>query len=225
MAGYPVEIRRCQHIKTNGTQCGAPALREKKFCYHHEECRPERVTVKGADGKTSEVLVPVLEDAHSIQSMVRQVVMLMLDDRLDDKKAGRVLYALQIASANLKRMEEEKPRPVQVVVDMEKVGETPVGMTPWSGKEEGHELEESVDIAAERALQEVEQQWKSAYKDGRGWVVDHVRHIDKWLEKNEHADRTDLLNFVGRLEDNMKEAAKTMGRNLEKRFGGWPVRV
>ncbi len=139
---YPVEVRRCQHIRTNGTQCGSPALRGGKFCYHHQECRPERVTVKGADGKARKILVPLFEDAHSIQTMVRQVVMLLLEDKIDDKKAGRVLYALQIASANLKRMEADKPRPEQVVVDLPKVAETPLGMTPWSGNEKGHELED-----------------------------------------------------------------------------------
>jgi hypothetical protein len=139
---YPVDIRRCQHIKTNGTQCGSPALRNGKFCYHHHESRPERVTVKGRDGKASKILVPLFEDAHSIQVMVRQVVMLMLEDKIDDKKAGRVLYALQIASANLKHLEADKPRPAQVVVDLEKVAETPLGMTPWSRHEEGHELED-----------------------------------------------------------------------------------
>ncbi len=101
------------------------------------------MTVKGVGGKASKILVPVFEDAHSIQTMVRQVVMLMLEDKIDDKKAGRVLYALQIASANLKRMEAEKPRPVQVVVDPAKVGETPLGMTPWSGNGKGHELEDA----------------------------------------------------------------------------------
>jgi hypothetical protein len=57
----------CQHIKTNGTQCGSPALRVGKFCYHHQECRPERVTVKGEDGKARKILVPLFEDAHSIR--------------------------------------------------------------------------------------------------------------------------------------------------------------
>ncbi len=195
MLSYPVEIRRCQHIKTNGTQCGSPALRpsganagplgtpalhpsgpnagplgipalhpsgplgtpalrEGRFCYHHQECRAERVTVQGGEGKGSEILVPVFEDAHSIQMMVRQVVMLLLEDKIDGQKAGRVLYGLQIAAANLKRMEGEKPRPVQVVVDVAKVAETPLGMTPWSGSERGHELEdEAVGFQGEMAAQ------------------------------------------------------------------------
>jgi len=32
----PSNIARCEHIKTNGTQCGSPALRGKHFCYFHK---------------------------------------------------------------------------------------------------------------------------------------------------------------------------------------------
>jgi hypothetical protein len=142
MRVYPAKIRRCQHIRTNGTQCGSPALRNEAFCYYHGQSRPERVEVRGDGGQASgEVLVPVFEDASSIQVVVRQVAILVLQGKIDQKKAGLVLYALQIASSNLKRMDEEKPRPAQVVVDREKVAETPMGMTPWSGRAEGHEPE------------------------------------------------------------------------------------
>jgi hypothetical protein len=180
--GYPVDIRRCQHIKTNGTQCGSPALRGGKFCYHHQECRAERVTVKGADGKASEILVPVFEDAHSIQTMVRQVVMLMLEDKIDDKKAGRVLYALQIAASNLKHMEAEKPRPVQVVVDPAKVAETPLGMTPWSGNERGHELEdEAVGFQGEMAAKLKRE--ASAVRERYGMQQREARRLAREMKK------------------------------------------
>jgi hypothetical protein len=143
MGEYEVEIRRCQHIKTNGTQCGSPALRDQKFCFYHSESRPERVEVCGEDGKAlGQVLVPVFEDASAIQVMARQVAMLVLGGKIDTKKAGVVLYALQIASSNLRQVEIEKPRPQQVVVDADKVVETPLGMTPWSRREGGHEREE-----------------------------------------------------------------------------------
>jgi hypothetical protein len=195
IVSYPVDIRRCQHIKTNGTQCGSPALREGKFCYHHQESRPERVTVKGADGKASEILVPVFEDAHSIQTMVRQVVMLMLEDKIDDKKAGRVLYALQIAAANLKNMEAEKPRPVQVVVDPAKVAETPLGMTPWSGKEEGHELEDvAVGFQGEMAAKLKRE--ASAVRERLGTQQREARRLaremNKYLEPGPDANYEEL---------------------------------
>ena len=135
-----VEIRRCQHIKVNGTQCGSPARRNEPYCHFHRENQPERVKVGGDSGV--EILMPVLEDAQSVQSVVRQVAMLILGGKIDNKQAGLMLYALQIASTNLKRIETEKPRPTQVVVDPEKVAETPIGMTPWTARAEGQELED-----------------------------------------------------------------------------------
>jgi len=119
---YTVEIRRCQHIKVNGTQCGSPARRNEPYCHYHRENQPERVKVGGKDGV--EVLMPVLEDAQSIQTVVRQVAMLILGGKIDNKQAGLMLHALRIASTNLKRIEAEKPRPEQVVVDPEKMAET-----------------------------------------------------------------------------------------------------
>jgi hypothetical protein len=137
---YTVEIRRCQHIKVNGTQCGSPARRNEPYCHYHRENQPERVKVGGKDGV--EVLMPVLEDAQSIQTVVRQVAMLILGGKIDNKQAGLMLHALRIASTNLKRIEAEKPRPEQVVVDPEKVAETQMWMTPWTVRERGLELED-----------------------------------------------------------------------------------
>ena len=109
---------RCRHIKVNGTQCGSPALRNKNFCFYHQENRPVRVECysDGPDA-TGEITLPYFEDAHSLQAVIRQVVQMVLQKRLERKTAGLLLYALQIASANLKRMELEKPQPEQVVVD------------------------------------------------------------------------------------------------------------
>ena len=134
------------------------------------------------------------------------------------------MYSLQIASSNLKRMEEEKPRPVQVVVDLKKVGETPIGMTPWSGDEGGHELEETADVATARALREVDEEWRRAYKDARGWLIGRARSVSQWRTENREAERFDLMVFLGGLQESMEEAAETMGRNLRKNWAGWPVR-
>ncbi|MGO9865784.1 MAG: hypothetical protein ACLPLR_19435 [Terriglobales bacterium] len=109
---------RCRHIKINGTQCGSPALRNKNFCFYHQANRPWAVECyfDGPDA-TGEITLPYFEDAHSLQAVIRQVVQMVLQKRLGRKTAGLLLYALQIASSNLKRMELEKPQPEQVVVD------------------------------------------------------------------------------------------------------------
>lgn len=145
MASYPIEIRRCRHIKTNGTQCGSPALKGRELCYYHEQNRPQPVELY-LDGERycdSQIVLPVFEDAHSIQTVIRQVVQLMLTRRIERKDAGLMLYALQIASGNLKTMQAEKAKPTQVVVEPDKAMETPLGMTPWSASGQGHDPDEA----------------------------------------------------------------------------------
>jgi hypothetical protein len=107
MSTYPGE--RCQRVKVNGTQCGSPAIRNTKFCYFHTWCRPAQVDVStSAAEPPAPFLLPVLEDASSIQLTITQVCEHLLHRRLDPKKAGILLYAMQVASANLGRLSEEK---------------------------------------------------------------------------------------------------------------------
>jgi len=118
---------RCRHIKVNGTQCGSPALRHKNFCFYHQQDRPLTVECY-SEGPyaTGEIALPLFEDAHSVQTVIRQVVQMVLQKRLERKTASLLLYALQIASSNLKRIELEKPQPEQVVTDLETESETPL---------------------------------------------------------------------------------------------------
>ena len=118
---------RCRHIKVNGTQCGSPALRHRNFCFYHQQDRPLKVECYfEGPYATGEIALPVFEDAHSIQTVIRQVVQMVLQKRLERKTASLLLYALQIASSNLKRMELEKPQPEQVVINLETESETPM---------------------------------------------------------------------------------------------------
>src|ERR1039458_9534953 len=153
MANYPIEIRRCRHVKTNGTQCGSPALKTKELCYYHDQNKPEPVElyIDGERYSDGSIVLPAFEDAHSIQTVIRQVVQLMLSRRIDRKDAGVLLYALQIASGNLKTMREEKAKPTQVVVEPDKAAETPLGMTPWSATGQGHDCDEAAGGEAEDA--------------------------------------------------------------------------
>jgi hypothetical protein len=154
MASYPIEIRRCRHVKTNGTQCGSPALKARERCYFHEQNQPQPVELflDGERTSDSSIVLPVFEDAHSIQTVIRQVVQLMLSRRIDRKDAGVLLYALQIASGNLKTMQAEKAKPTQVVMEPDKAAETPLGMTPWSATGKGHDPDDAAIAEAEHWL-------------------------------------------------------------------------
>jgi hypothetical protein len=123
------EAPRCQHIKTNGTRCGSPALKENQFCYYHQQCLPVTFNYRGMyhDFTPSEFHLPAFEDLHSIQFTLRQVTELILRHKIKDKEASLLLYALQIASSNLKRIMREEPKPEEIVSDakIEHVVETP----------------------------------------------------------------------------------------------------
>ena len=110
---------RCQHIKVSGARCGSPALRQKQFCFYHQQNRPIAADCyyKPDEYSTGEIILPPFEDAHSIQSVIRQIMQMVLQKRLEQKTASLMLYALQIASSNLKRMDLEKPQPADVVTD------------------------------------------------------------------------------------------------------------
>jgi hypothetical protein len=118
MSSY--EAARCRHIKVSGTQCGSPALRNKRFCFFHQQDRQAKVECySDLPEATGEISFPYFEDAHSVQMVIRQVVQMILQKRIERKTAGLILYALQIASSNLKRLDLEKPQPEQVVSNVE----------------------------------------------------------------------------------------------------------
>jgi len=103
MSTYPGE--RCQHIRLNGDHCQAPAKRDQKFCRFHIACVPVKVDVStSAAFPAAPFYLPVLEDPASIQLAISQVCYHLLYRRLDTKKAGIMLYAMQIASSNLGRL-------------------------------------------------------------------------------------------------------------------------
>jgi len=107
MSTYPIEL--CQHTKINGGRCQAPALRNQKFCRFHHCCRPVEIDVStSASVPVAPFLLPVLENAASIQLAVTQVCEHLLHRRLDAKKAGVLLYAMQVASSNLHRLSEDE---------------------------------------------------------------------------------------------------------------------
>ena len=107
MSIHPIEL--CKHIKVSGDPCGAPALRDREFCRFHHCYRKAEVDVStSALVPPAPFLLPVLEDAESIQFAIAQVCEHLLHRRLSEKKAGILLYAMQVALSNLGRLNGNK---------------------------------------------------------------------------------------------------------------------
>lgn len=143
MAVYPVSIRRCQHIKVDGTQCGSPAMRNEKSCYFHSRWDRDGMDHVVRYQKNDPVELPALEDANSVQVWLSEVMRMLLLRQLDYKTAALMLYALQTASSNMKRTSFE-PEPTRVVIDRECVARRPIGASAWSAVE-GREYDDLTD--------------------------------------------------------------------------------
>ena len=88
---------RCQHTKLNGSPCAAPARRGGNYCVFHD----------AAHAKQPDDALRMVEDAMSLQYALFQVMRLLTDKAIDTKRVALMLYALQIAASNLKRLHEE----------------------------------------------------------------------------------------------------------------------
>lgn len=154
MSDYPTTIPRCQHVKVNGTQCGSPALRRRKYCFFHQQWRQQHINLRARPQRKAVIDLPVLEDANSIQMTITQVMRLILSKQIDSKDASLLLYALQTASSNLRRTQFEPPHCEDVVIDPRDVPDTPLGEDLWD-KEDFEEEECEPD---EEELEEGEEE-------------------------------------------------------------------
>jgi hypothetical protein len=49
----------CRHIRANGTRCHSFALRDRAFCFHHENAAAHQRTLRPLDDGTDNVIHPL----------------------------------------------------------------------------------------------------------------------------------------------------------------------
>jgi hypothetical protein len=92
----------CQHRMDNAARCGCPAMRGKRYCYTHqrEQVRCAKKTAESARQRWFESAP--LQDVPSVQRALAQVITRLVSGEIDHKRAGQILYRLQMASMNLR---------------------------------------------------------------------------------------------------------------------------
>ncbi|HWW13913.1 MAG TPA: hypothetical protein VN310_04560 [Candidatus Dormibacteraeota bacterium] len=170
MQSFP---NRCQHLKINGTQCGSPALRRNRFCFFHKRFQDEQIKLSADRARrgVATFVLPVLEDANSIQIALMQVMRLLVSQQIEHKTASLLLYALQTASTNL-RMTNFKPFIHEVVLDPRTVNDTPLDANLWEDEDFEEEQEEE-ETEADRKIAALETVRKKKEEDAK-WM--------KWAE-------------------------------------------
>ena len=106
---------QCRHILADGHRCGSCCLRREPFCYYHHttrrpapkhgSCRPE-MEPEMLDTRFE---LPIPEDRSAIQAAIGIILQRIAAGCLDSKRAGLLLYALQIASSNLPKQAAAAP--------------------------------------------------------------------------------------------------------------------
>ena len=180
MASYP---DRCQHLKINGTQCGSPALRRNRFCFFHKRFQEERIRL-AVDRKrhpAPSLILPLLEDANSIQMALQQVMRLILHHDIDYKTAGLLLYALQTASSNLRQTKFEAFRH-DVILDPRDAADTPLGQNVWEDRDFEEDEVENDDPESTRIEKEAQRAAEAVRAKHRQRKADEERRKKFYAE-------------------------------------------
>jgi hypothetical protein len=171
---------QCRHIFTDGHRCGGPSLRHQELCYfHHTTRRPvENPAQRKARLGTFELQQPSdLSERSGIQLAIGEVLQRIASNDLDPRRAGLLLYGLQIASLNL-----PKPAPdadtTHLLVDTTTQHPTLGTLAPQA---EMHSLEPKSSIT--QLLEDLENKEKSDLEQQRQTLEDERQQLAK--ERNQ----------------------------------------
>jgi hypothetical protein len=111
---------QCRHIFTDGHRCGSPCLRGEDLCYYHHNTRRPATHPRARRNRRSTFEVPLPEDRSAIQHTIGQVLQRIAANDIDPRRAGLLLYGLQIASLNLPKPQPAKSEsePVETVEEI-----------------------------------------------------------------------------------------------------------
>ena len=91
---------RCRHT-VDGRRCGSPAMRGERFCYHHHQTRRPVAALRQRRARQATFSVPAPESRPQIQQAIGDIMLRIANNDIDPRRAGLLLYALQLATSNL----------------------------------------------------------------------------------------------------------------------------
>jgi len=116
-----MQVELCRHIRPNGLQCQAVALKHGPFCYFHRRLhdthRVYRSTIVARpdlERRGAIFDLGPLEDSVAIQIAISKVVNAIATNQIDLKHGRTILYGLHLASTNARRL-NPTPEPTRVV--------------------------------------------------------------------------------------------------------------
>ena len=104
---------RCRWVRQDGTTCGSPQMKRHIYCFAHKQL---------AEAQALALMLPALEDANAIQVGLMRIQKALIDDTISTKKAGLLLYSMQLALQNVGQVtfgQAKAEEPVRETVDAE----------------------------------------------------------------------------------------------------------
>src|SRR6266853_13487 len=83
---------RCRWVRQDGTSCRSPQMKQHIYCFAH---------VQMAEARTLMLMLPAPEDANAIQVGLMRIQKALIEDTISTKKAGLLLYSMQLALTNV----------------------------------------------------------------------------------------------------------------------------
>ncbi len=94
----------CRHIMPSGRKCHSPALRNQPYCYYHQNLHRY-----SNPPNPDKLAVFPIEDVRGIQIALTQVLAALNSPYMDNRRAGLLLYGLQIAAQLAKHVPALEP--------------------------------------------------------------------------------------------------------------------
>src|SRR6202789_1833544 len=101
----------CHHYQApTGQRCGSPALKGEYYCYHHLVKQAARANRRFLiDPELTCMDLPPVEDRASIFIALAAVIHRLGENTIDTRRAGQLIYALQVALKALQPAPQSRP--------------------------------------------------------------------------------------------------------------------
>jgi hypothetical protein len=83
---------RCRWVRQDGTSCRSPQMKKHIYCFAHMQM---------AEARELMLRLPPPEDANAIQVGLMRIQKAVIEDTISMKKAGLLLYSMQLALTNV----------------------------------------------------------------------------------------------------------------------------
>ena len=98
----------CHHVKADGSYCGSPSLHDQRYCYYHLQERVRRLRRARAlrDNQPYRLDANSLDSPYALRVALADVFHALGSGQLEYHVAGKLLYPVQLAAANNRRIDK-----------------------------------------------------------------------------------------------------------------------